>query len=123
MDTFTWIPSTGTRGSMKPRKLRAQFGEGYSQHAKDGINARLRVWDLVFDPIHATVGLGASGANLNDIDDFLADKDGCEKFLWTQPTPFNTEGPQQFICEQWEFVYNEGGALVGLHATFEQQPT
>ena len=123
MDTFTWTPSSGSRGAMKPRKLRAQFGDGYSQHIKDGINARLRVWDLTFDPMHPTIGTGVSGANLKDINDFLTAQDGATKFLWTQPAPFNTEGAQQFICEQWEFIYNDGGALVGLRATFEQQPT
>ena len=123
METFTWKPSTGTKGGMQPRKLKTQFGGGYMQEAKDGINARLRIWSLVFNPIHATIGMGASNANLKDIDAFLQARGGVEKFLWTQLTPFDTEGPKAFICEAWEFTYDQGGAIVGLTATFEQRPS
>jgi phage-related protein len=122
METFTWKPSTATRGSMTPRKLKAQFGDGYAQEAPDGINAKMRPWQLTFSAIHATTPTGSSGANLKDIDDFLDRHDGTAKFLWVQPTPFDIEGPMMFICEHWEFEYTDGGSLIGLVAMFEQRP-
>lgn len=122
MDTFTYIPSASTRGTAKPRKLKAQFGDGYMQESSDGINAQLRQWELVFTDIHVTEGTGASGANLKDINDFLTTQGAYKKFLWTQPSPFNIEGAMMWVCEEWEWLYDRG-SVVGLRAVFEQRPS
>jgi len=105
---------------VRPRTLKAQFGDGYVQRVKDGVNARLRVWNVVFDPMHATTPIGGSGTNLDDINDFLERQDGYIHFLWVQPPPFNTEGAKEFVCEEWSFQYDRG-LRVGLTAVFMQQ--
>ena len=120
METFTFVPSAGSSGVMHPRTLKAQFGDGYAQRVKDGVNARLRFWNLQFDPMHATTPIGGSGANLDDINDFLERQDGYIHFLWVQLPPFNTEGAKEFVCEEWSFTYDRG-LRVGLNAVFLQQ--
>jgi phage-related protein len=121
METFTWVPSTATQGQMTPRTLTAQFGEGYAQDVKDGINALLRTWDLTFDPLPPVNGIGTDLANLLDINAFLELRGGAEKFLWLQPTPFDLEGLVAFICKSWQFVYN-GGDVTSLRCTFMRRP-
>lgn len=117
MDTLTYSPSTATRGSMTPRVLRAQFGDGYTQEAGDGINALLPTWELVYDPIHATSG---TTPTLATISAFFAAQQGFAKFLWTPPPPFNVQG--QFVCVTWDWTYDQG-LITGLRATVVQRPT
>jgi phage-related protein len=118
-DTFTYPPSSGTSGTMMPRVLRARFGDGYVQEAGDGINPLLRRWELTFEPIHATT---ATNPSLADLDAFFKAQAGYKKFLWTQLKPYDTEGPQYFVCTEWSFTYARG-LQVGLRAVFEQRPT
>jgi phage-related protein len=118
MDIFTYVPSSATQGETTPRVLRAQFGDGYMQETGDGINAMLRNWDLIFDPIHATTG---TVPTLQMLHAFLSAQKGYLKFQWTQPPPYDTEGPQYFICPMWTFTY-QSGLITGLRARFEQRP-
>lgn len=117
MDTFNFTIYEGTQAKMTPRTLVAQFGDGYVQESADGINPMLRVWDVAFTNIPGVTG---TTPTLKAINDFLTLQGGWQRFLWTQPPPFDIEGAKYFVCKDWSWVY-EGGLLIGLRATFQQR--
>jgi len=126
MTTFTAIPSATSRGTRAPRIRLAQFNNQFEQREADtGIGSTriaetdhrlfdLMVWDLQF--------LNRSAAELDAIASFLTFLGGAEKFLWTEPMPFDVRGPRFYLCDQWDWTYNRGGVVAGISARFEEQP-
>ena len=90
MSTFTWSPSYPASQSVKPRVLKAQFGDGYEQRIGDGINTRPRTWSVQFN--------NRSKAEIAQIDAFLSASNGQIAFDWTPPTG----AAGKWICENWE---------------------
>lgn len=88
MSTFTWAPAPGSSQSKAPRVKTAQFGDGYSQRAGDGINTIKRAWSVTFT--RAT-------ADIDAIDAFLTARAGVESFDWTPPTG----AAGKWICPEW----------------------
>lgn len=106
-DTFEW-PSTvqGHGGDTTLRVRKAQFGDGYTQRAADGLNNRESTFNLRF------VG---SAAKVAAIIDFLDRHAGAESFYWTPP--LRARG--LFVCEKYsEPIKN--GAVYTMTAQFEE---
>jgi phage-related protein len=117
----TWYPSSATRGAMRPRILKAQFGDGYAQRARDGINTGLKTWNVIWDVIPLTTTV-TEKPSLKKIYDFLAARGGFEKFLWVQLEPFDVDSAVTFVCESGpEWVY-AGGKISGVSAELLEQP-
>jgi phage-related protein len=74
--TFTYDPITDPVGTSTYRTLTAQFGDGYSQVAGDGINNVYDTWSLSF--------AGAS-ADVAPVKSFLDALQGYLPFYWTPP--------------------------------------
>ena len=107
MADFTWNPDYSSDKTVKPRVIRANFGDGYSQRTADGINNAPEVWSVIFVRSIATI---------DSIETFLADKEGAESFDWTPPG--GTE--KKFTCPEW----SRGWSAPGIHkltATFQQE--
>jgi len=117
METFPYIPHTGSQGQMTPRTLVVQFGDGYVQEAGDGINPMLRTWNLVWQNLDGVTGATPTLKNIND---FLTAHAGYLRFLWVQLPPFDIEGAKTFVCKEWNWVYT-GGLIIGLNAKFLQR--
>ncbi len=94
---------------MEPRTKRVQFGNGYSQRIKDGINSSLRRHSLVVRcrPKHIA----------DDVEDFLERHGGVTAFLWTPADDF-LEG--KFICERWRRTTHKLYAEISME--FEEVP-
>lgn len=107
MDTFIWQPSAGgASADIKYRTLNAQFGDGYSQVAADGINNSTTSVQLNF--------IGKSVA-MQPIIDFLNAKAGVTAFYWTPALgvrgTYRCKNPQ---------IKSDGGDMHTITATFEQ---
>jgi hypothetical protein len=110
----------------------AQFSpDGQRVVTTSEIMPTARLWDAasgkpVGEPMQHDAAVNSAQFNpkgvttLLAIDNFLDRHAGTHKFLWVQPPPFDIEGAQSFVCEQWEFTYDRG-LIVGLHAIFEQR--
>ena len=85
----------------------AQFGDGYSQRVKDGINSTRRTW---------TVNFALPKASMNAIDAFLRARAGTEAFTWTPPYG----GVGQWTCEGWRKA-PAGNLEYTLSATFKEE--
>jgi phage-related protein len=74
-ELFTWVPKIESAKETTYRVMRAQFGDGYRQQVKDGLNNAGRTWSLSFT---------GTAAYIDAIEAFL-DTRGGEPFLWAPP--------------------------------------
>lgn len=105
-DTFTWRPDKSAPGTFDQRVRTAQFGNGYTQRAADGINNETQSWNLTFT---------GKKARIAEILTFLRAQQGYKAFIWS--TPF--DGPRHFTCSSFTPTHL-GGSAWALTATFEQ---
>lgn len=80
MPQFIWVPSYSFNQKMEPKIKQIQFGDGYKQTVKDGINNVLLELDLSFDQRDAYESAA--------ICHFLTAREGAETFLFTPPSPY-----------------------------------
>jgi phage-related protein len=109
MATFTWLPSTGTSDDKKLRVIKAQFGDGYAQRARDGLNTSLAKWTVEFN--------NRTTAEADAIEAFLEAQYGTTPFDWAPPNGTS----HKFICDNWkrtEHSFNQ----VSISGVFEQVP-
>lgn len=104
--TFTWDCVSGPTGTIKYRVLTAQFGDGYSQVAADGINNNIQSWPLTFAEKLTVV---------TAIKTFLDNLQGYQVFYWTPP--LGVQG--LYRCSQIG-VMAETGSNYTLTATFTE---
>ena len=87
-------PTYGTTSNKEPRILRAEFGDGYSQRAGDGLNT---------DPIKVTLNFDALTVEQADqVFNFLSARAGWDSFYYTLP---RESSPRIFICPKFSRQY------------------
>jgi phage-related protein len=86
------MPSVGSGQTFKAKVLVAEFGDGYSQRAADGINNVRQTRSLVWDNLKL--------ADAEAISIFLAARKGAESFLWAA----NGDIARRWICSSWERI-------------------
>jgi phage-related protein len=74
-------PDKSLRRGTKPRTLSVQFGDGYTQRLRDGINVLNESWDLSFK--------NRSIVDIRLMKAFLETKAGVTSFTWTPPGEFD----------------------------------
>lgn len=107
METLDARPDNAPVPEIKWRTLNAQFGDGYSQSAGDGINGKVQRWPLTFS---------GSKAEIQALWNFLDEHQGWKRFLWTPPTetePIAVRAPNYSPVSQAFNVYT-------LSVTLEQ---
>lgn len=106
-DVFTWDTCEGTAGDVTHRVRRAQFGDGYGQAVKDGVNTRGSTWTVVLANLPED--------DAGEVSDWL-DAHAGASFYWTPPRSI-VQG--RFMCSAYSLAPANGG-LQSIHATFEQ---
>lgn len=77
MNTFTWVPSYGSRETTKPTVNTVKFGDGYEQRVATGINTMPRTWELELTNKPSVVA--------DAIVAFLRQNKAVTAFKWTPP--------------------------------------
>jgi phage-related protein len=109
MATFPSIdPDFGATKSSRPKVRNVQFGDGFSQRLRYGLNQDAKQWDLTWQNI--------SEADSDTIEAFLEARGGAESFDWSPPDETET---YKWICQQWSKQMTSAG-LNQLTATFQQ---
>ena len=109
MATFPDIaPNYGATKQSQPRVRNVQFGDGFSQRLRYGLNQDAKVWDLTWEHI--------SEADSDTIEAFLEARGGAEDFDWSPPDETAT---YKWICQRWSKRMTYSG-LNSLTATFQQ---
>lgn len=76
-------------GSTTYRVIRTDFGDGYSQRARDGLNTAVTEWSLEWDNV--------TPAEADNMIAFFNDKGGAESFFWTAPRDVTQS---KWLCTQ-----------------------
>lgn len=106
-DVFGWKAINSTSGQATFRVRRAQFGDGYSQEAANGINNKVQSWPLQF---------AGSEDEMQAIIDFFDACAGYRSFLWTPPL-----GKQGLYKVALYTPSPLGGPVYTISATFEEK--
>jgi phage-related protein len=106
--TFNWTDQrqAGATGNNKFRVRKSQFGDGYKQLVKDGLNNKERKWPLSFK---------GDLDYLQPIIDFLDDHEGAVAFVWTPPG-----GAQGLFTAEAYSLNSIGGGLYSLSTELEE---
>lgn len=104
-DTFTWLVQAGLIGSITGAVRSADFGDGYSQEAADGINPIKGKWPVSIQGYYAEI---------QPIQDFLDSHVGIS-FFWTPP--MRLQG--YYRCKDYT-VADNGNSIVTLTANLYQ---
>ena len=89
MATFTYIPSFTASESSQPSVRKVQFGDGYQQRLRFGLNTDSKTWQLTFT--------NRTDSQRETILSFLEARGGVESFDWTPPR--GTAG--KYVCSEW----------------------
>lgn len=89
------------------RVQETQFGDGYKQTAKDGINTKIRKWSVSFTPLTE-----AEAAALMAILDAAA---GWDLIVWQAPDQAIAEN---WRCKRYQTIRN-AGKVTRIRATLE----
>ncbi len=92
MATFTWTASFEATESSRPRVRKTQFGDGYEQRLRFGLQTDSKEWDLTFAE--------RTDTERDQIADFLEARGAAESFDWTPPR--GTAG--KYVCEDWQIT-------------------
>lgn len=110
LDTFNppIAPSPGSSQKPEMKILRADFGDGYSQSAGDGMNHVRKVFDLKWDAL--------TDDQAATIEAFLERHGGTKPFRYQHP---RASAPLKVTCEEWERTDNANN-LCGFRAVLRQ---
>jgi phage-related protein len=101
-------PSPGTTQKPELALLKAEFGDGYTQTARNGLNHIRKVITLKWDVL--------TSAQAAQITAFLEERGGNLPFYYT---PSRTSTPIKFTCEDWQESMSAAG-LSSFTATLKQ---
>lgn len=92
----TYDPDAASNKEMKPLRLRAPFGDGYTQTGGDGINPFEEGWSLVFT---------------RDKADVIAIRDFLDALMTSSSSFFIWTPPDEAVAKKWEL--DGGGYQMG----------
>jgi phage-related protein len=101
-------PRDGTLDSPKFKILKADFGDGYTQWTREGINTVRRSLSLSWEDMTPT--------QAKSLTDFFNDQGGVSPFYWT---PSDETVALKWTCDNYTDKRGQGG-LRTVTATFDQ---
>lgn len=84
------LASISSNNTNTTKVLRADFGDGYTQRAADGLNNIKQEWNVTW--------AGIPDATAQNIIDFFEARGGWESFQWTDPID---SIDKLYVCEEW----------------------
>ena len=104
-ETFNFDIRAEPSGGVSFRVIKADFGDGYSQAAADGINNKTEQWAV--EAIGQWVTGAPIGHPVRQIAEFLDARNGFEAFNWTPP--FGAAG--LYRCDGYRKSLGGGGLV------------
>ncbi|MGJ3264871.1 MAG: phage tail protein [Salinarimonas sp.] len=101
-------PAPGVTVKPKLKLLKAEFGDGYTQTMRDGLNHMRRTVKLEWPILRVE--------HAREIVGFFEERGGDLPFLFQLP---DDAAPLRYTCEEWDSRYLQAG-LRAVSATFEQ---
>lgn len=104
----SYTPTSPVTITTKPRVLKSDFGDGYSQRSSDGLNPFDRTLEMTFERL--------SAADATVIENFLAGCAGVTSFTFTIPLTSTT---YSWVCPEWIRTLEHGNKST-ISVRFEQ---
>jgi phage-related protein len=101
--------SYGSDVSSEAKVLQADFGDGYTQRAGDGLNNVRRTWEVSWE--------NYPNASIVELETFLKGQGGYKSFFWTPP---NSTIAAKWSCKTWKSK-PAGFGISTLSATFVEE--
>lgn len=111
-ETFDFDVRAHPTGQKNFRTLDAQFGDGYSQSAADGINTEFQSWTISCRGLIAPDCIVAT--DIAEVMAFLDSHGGWKSFLWTPP--IGTES----LYQSRNYGIETDHDVITINATFVQ---
>jgi len=106
-----YTPEYGSQPSVETRILKADFGDGYTQRAADGINNIIETWDLSWKNLQKNFA--------NRLNNFFREKKGYISFKWIPP---GEQSLKIWTCSSFSgMIPVPGNELFDFNATFRQE--
>lgn len=97
VQTWSWTPDYGLEKETTATVSKIQFGDGYSQRVRKGINTRQVVWSVTLT--------NRPSADVDAMETFLEQHDGADYFLWPDfSDPANTVKHMKVVCDRWKRI-------------------
>jgi phage-related protein len=93
--TFTWIPDFTATQEYESNVRTVNFGDGYTQRLKFGLNPQQEIWSLEFR--------NRTNTERDQIRTFLRQARVQTAFTWTDPL---TSSTGKYVCAEWSTRYN-----------------
>lgn len=108
MELFSLCVQASASGQASFRNLRADFGDGYTQEAGDGINTRRESWSVSVK--------GTLAGVVGEAVEFFDRHQGYMAFQWVSPS----SGLKLFKCREGYSLQHVAGSIYTLSATLEE---
>jgi len=95
--TFFYRPSQSSEMEAEPKIRKVQFGDGYEQRSKDGINNNPLTFHCNF--------MNISSRRAHDVSNFLKDLEGYKWFWWMAPEPYD-DSLKKFVAGKHSIRYD-----------------
>lgn len=105
MAVFTWVEDHDASTKTKPRVTRVQFGDGYEQRIREGINNQLSEHSVKFSLLDLTT--------YNEIINFFESHGGVTAFDWAP----HGQATGKYVCDEWTSKFAFKGEI---SATFRR---
>lgn len=112
MEEFNYCVQASPSGATEYRFRTANFGDGYSQSAADGINNSAESWDITVKGFYdKAVG---SQPKISDVISFFNNHAGYKSFLWVAPDGIS----RSYVVKEFSKTLDAG--VWTINATFEE---
>lgn len=120
---FNFPVEAGITESYKPKITKVQYGDGYIQRAKKGINHNLREFSVTYRGSwlwENEVKGSDKRKEFQKVEDFLREHEGYKAFIWTSfNRPYLEQSdPIKVVCEEWTITREQG--YVQISMTFKE---
>lgn len=97
--TWSWTPDYGLERETTATVSKIQFGDGYSQRVRSGINTRQSSWSVTLT--------NRPFADVDAMEAFLDQHAGTEYFMWPDfNDPTDTAKHLKVVCDKWKRTWS-----------------
>nr|DAM87695.1 MAG TPA: minor tail protein [Caudoviricetes sp.] len=122
LEKFSYTVEAGLGESFSPKIYKVQFGDGYIQRSKKGINNILREFSVTYKGVWGVKIVNGKPVVANQnaydemsaVEEFLLRHEGYKAFLWDSFRKHNQGNPIKVVCENWSIDRQNGYGTINM---------
>lgn len=125
LEKFSYTVEAGLGESFSPKIYKVQFGDGYIQRSKKGINNILREFSVTYKGVWGVKIVNGKPVVANQnaydemsaVEEFLLRHEGYKAFLWDSFRKHNQGSAIKVVCENWSIDRQNGYGTINMTFT------